>query len=105
MLIYIRDKLKRGGKASFSKVELSQLLSVYGVRVQRGEWRDYAIDSMMDRAVFSIFKSSKELPVYSVTKIVSRSVKNPSQYTLDSAGKILKQSTSLLEIVEHLGEL
>lgn len=104
MLVYLRDKLRLNGKTSFSRSELSQLLSVYGARVQRGDWRDYAIDSTPDMAVFSIFRSSREQPLYSVTKIASRSLIKPSQYAVYAGRNPLKQSTSLREVLAFLEE-
>ena len=104
MLVYIRDKLRLNGRTTFSKAELSQILSLYGSRVQRGEWRDYAIDSLPDMAVFSIFRSSHERPLYTVTKISSRSLIKPAQYVVYSGSEVLKQSTSLREIITFLEE-
>lgn len=102
MLVYIRDKFRLNGGTTFSKGELSQILSVYGARVQRGEWRDYAIDSLPDMAVFSIFRSSHEKPLYSVTKISSRSLIKPARYVVYSGSEALKQSASLSEILTFL---
>ncbi len=104
MLVYIRDKFRLNGKTTFSRGELSQILSVYGAHVQRGEWRDYAIDSLPDMAVFSIFRSSHESPLYTVTKISSRSLIKPAQYVVYSKGSSLKQSTDLKEILAFLEE-
>jgi hypothetical protein len=104
MLVYLRDKFRHNGKTTFSRGELSQILSVYGARVQRGEWRDYAIDSLPDMAVFSIFRSSHEKPVYAVTKISSRSLIKPAQYVVYSGSDVLKRSASLQEILAFLEE-
>jgi hypothetical protein len=104
MLVYIRDKFRLGGRTTFSRSELSQLLNVYGSRVQRGEWRDYAIDSLPDMAVFSIFRSSHEKPLYAVTKISSRSLIKPAQYVVYSGASSLKQSSNLSEIIAFLEE-
>jgi len=104
MLVYIRDKLRLNGKTTFSRRELNQILSIYGARVQSGEWKDYAIDSLPDMAVFSIFRSSRESPLYSVTKISSRSLIKPSQYVVYSGNKSLKQSASLREVLAFLEE-
>ena len=103
MLVYIRDKFRQG-RTTFSKAELSQILSLYGARVQRGEWRDYAIDSLPDMAVFSIFRSTHEKPLYTVTKISSRSLIKPARYVVYSGSDILKQSASLQEILTFLEE-
>ena len=104
MLVYLRDKFRRNGKTTFSQGELGMLLSLYGAHVQKGEWRDYAIDSLTDMAVFSIFRSSREQPLYSITKIHSRSLIKPSQYAVHSRSKFLKQSASLREIIDFLEE-
>jgi len=104
MLVYIRDKLRLSGRTTFSRGELSQILSVYGARVQRGSWKDYAIDSLPDMAVFSIFRSSQEQPLYAVTKTVPRSLVQPSLFSVRSGTKTLKQSTSLREVLDVLEE-
>jgi len=100
MLVYLRDKLN--GRTTFTRNELSQILSVYGSRVQRGQWRDYAIDSLPDMAVFSIFRSSKEQPLYSVTKISSRSLIKPARYVVYSGRTVLMESASLQEVLAFL---
>lgn len=97
MLLFFRDKF--AGRATFSKGELSLILGVYGDRVKRGEWRDYAIDSLPDMAVFSVFRSSKENPIYSIAKIPSRSFLKPSQYAVYAGEKTLKESASLSEVL------
>ncbi len=56
-------------EVSFDRRELDAILRVYGRRVADGEWRDYAIDHLEDRAVFSIFRRASEMPIYRVEKI------------------------------------
>lgn len=99
MLLFFRDKM-RAGRATFSRGELSLILGVYGERVKRGEWRDYAIDSLPDMAVFSVFRSSKESPIYAIAKIPSRSILKPSQYAVYAGAETLKQSHSLSDVLE-----
>ena len=103
MLFFFRDKTVNG-KPVFSKGELSMILGIYGERVKRGEWRDYAIDSLPDMAVFSVYKSAKENPVYAIAKIPSRSFLKSSQYVVYSGDKTLKQSSSLNDIIEFFAE-
>jgi len=45
----------RGDEQRFDRRELAQILRVYGRMVAAGEWRDYAIDFLSDRAVFRYF--------------------------------------------------
>jgi len=53
---------------SFHRGELNRILSLYSRRVAAGEWRDYAIDQMGERAVFSIFRHAMDWPVFTITK-------------------------------------
>jgi hypothetical protein len=39
-------------QVTFSRRELNRILDLYGRKVAAGEWRDYAIDFLKDRAVF-----------------------------------------------------
>lgn len=104
MLVYLRDKLRLSGRTTFSRSELGLLMSLYGARVQRGEWRDYAIDSLPDMAVFSIFKSSLEQPLYAVTKVASKSMMKPSQFILSQQNQRLVESASIDDILSYLEE-
>lgn len=98
MLLYFRNKFT--GKPTFSQGELSLILGVYGERVKRGEWRDYAIDCLPDMAVFSIFRSSRENPIYAIAKIPPRNFLKPPEYVVYEGGKTIKQSASLSEVLE-----
>ena len=53
---------------SFNTDELREILNVYGRMVAAGEWRDYAIDFNSQRATFSIFRRSSEMPLYRIEK-------------------------------------
>lgn len=104
MLLYFRDKLRNTGSATFSQGELSMILAVYGDRVKKGEWRDYAIDCLPDMAVFSVYRSSKESPAYTIAKIPSRSFLKPSQYAVYEGSKTLRQSPSLRDVLDFFEE-
>jgi hypothetical protein len=54
---------------TFERRELDAILRVYSRKVAEGEWRDYAIDHLEDRAVFSIFRRTSEMPLYRVEKV------------------------------------
>lgn len=104
MLYFLRNKMNLG-KATFSKGELSLILGVYGDRVKRGIWRDYAIDSLQDMAVFSVFRSSKENPAYAIAKIPARSPLKSAQYAVYEGDKTLKQGSSLGDVLSIFEEL
>lgn len=99
MLLFFRDKMKSNGKTTFSKGELSLILGVYGDRVKRGEWRDYAIDSLPEMAVFSVFRSSREQPVFSIAKMPGRSFLRPPEYAVFSGTETLKKGTRLSDVL------
>lgn len=103
-LFTLPDAWRLGKKTTFNKRELSQLMAVYGRYVSQGEWRDYALDCTPDMAVFSIFRHSHEQPLYTVAKLAGQGRKKPSRYVVHCGGKTLKQSTSLLEVLEVFEE-
>jgi len=55
-------------RVTFNRFELDRILNLYGRMVADGEWRDYAIDFLRDRAVFSVFRRASEVPVYRIEK-------------------------------------
>ena len=89
----------RRGRVAFSRIELSQLLTVYSRRVARGEWRDYAIDHGVGMAAFSIFRRSHERPVYVVAKLVGP--RGAQFVVFDHQNAIAKRAESLAEVLSH----
>src|SRR5215470_11351329 len=53
-------------RVTFDRRELDRIFSLYGRKVAAGEWRDYAIDFLRDRAVFSVFRRASEVPIYRI---------------------------------------
>ena len=53
-------------RVTFDRRELNRIFSLYGRKVAAGEWRDYAIDFLKDRAVFSVFRRASEVPIYRI---------------------------------------
>ena len=44
---------KGPAQVAFDRQELSAILNVYGQMVSKGDWKDYAMDFLRDKAVFS----------------------------------------------------
>ena len=83
------------GKVTFSRRELDRILNLYGRMVAAGEWRDYAIDFLKDRAVFSVFRRSSEVPLYRIEKN-PRLARRQGVYSVISAtGLIVKRGHEL----------
>ena len=85
------------GRVAFTRKELGDLLSLYGERVSRGEWRDYAVDCMQGMAVFSIFRHSHENPLFSVAKIEHYHHRKPPVYMVVAGNRTLAHEKSLLD--------
>jgi hypothetical protein len=88
---------------AFDRRELDQILRLYGRMVADGEWRDYAIDLMKDRAVFSVFRRSSEMPLYRIEKDPKLTRKQGAYSVVASGGMILKRGhelTSVLKVLE-----
>ena len=80
---------------TFDRHELTQILNLYGRHVAEGEWRDYAIDFLKDRAVFSVFRRSTEVPLYRIEKDPRLSRKQGMYSVISSTGLILRRGHEL----------
>lgn len=80
---------------AFNRVELNRILNLYGRMVAAGEWRDYAIDFLKDRAVFSIFRRSSEVPIYRIEKDPKLARKQGAYSVIAASGQILRRGHEL----------
>lgn len=87
---------------TFDRKELSTILNVYGRKVVSGEWRDYAIDFLRERALFSIYKRSSERPVYVVEKNPKLRNKQGQYMVLNQDGRVLKRGHDLATVLRVL---
>lgn len=87
---------------AFDRKELALILNVYGRKVGQGDWRDYAMDFLRDRAVFSIYARVSERPLYIVEK--SPRLRNrQGQYSVtNQQGRILKRGHDLAQVLRVL---
>ena len=89
-------------EAAFNRQELSAIMTLYGRMVARGEWRDYAIDLMRDRAVFSVFRRSSEFPLYRIEKNPKLARKQGAYSVVAATGLILKRGHDLKRVLDVL---
>jgi hypothetical protein len=75
-------------RVTFDRFELNRILNLYGRMVAAGEWRDYAIDFLKDRAVFSVFRHASEVPIYRIEKD-PRLARKQGIYSVISAGGLI----------------
>ena len=73
---------------TFHRRELDAILWIYGRMVGEGEWRDYAIDHLKDKAVFSVFKRSGEYPLYRIEKNPKLAAKQGAFSVIGADGRI-----------------
>lgn len=89
-------------QVTFTRQELNEILRVYGRFVAEGEWRDYAMDFQKDRAVFSIFRRSAEMPLYRIEKDPKLARKQGAFSVMNTAGMILKRGHELKQVLKVL---
>ena len=82
-------------QVTFERRELDRILRLYGRKVAAGEWRDYAIDFLKDRAGFSVFRRASEVPIYRIEKS-PRLMRRQGAYSVISAtGLIMRRGHEL----------
>ena len=87
---------------AFDRAELQLILSLYGSRVAQGEWRDYAIDMGRDRAVFSVFRRTSEVPIYRIEKNPRKARKQGLYSVVAQGGEILRRGHDLAQVLRVL---
>jgi hypothetical protein len=80
---------------TFNRFELNRILNLYGRMVAAGEWRDYAIDFLKDRAVFSVFRRASEVPIYRIEKDLRLARKQGMYSVISATGLILRRGHEL----------
>ena len=89
-------------RTAFNRQELYTILNVYGRQVAVGEWRDYAITHCKDKAVFSIFRRSSEMPLYTVEKRPDLAKKQGAYSVVAAGGMILKRGHDLKQVLKTI---
>ena len=84
----------------FDRRELDQILRIYSLMVGAGEWRDYAIDSLKDRAVFSAFRRASEIALYRIEKNLKLARKQGAYSVVAASGKVLKRGHELSNVLK-----
>jgi hypothetical protein len=87
---------------AFNRGELQTILRLYGRMVAAGEWRDYAIDHLRERAVFSVFRRTSESPLYRIEKAPKLALKQGQYSVVAQGGLILKRGADLERVLAVL---
>jgi hypothetical protein len=67
--------------------------------VAAGEWRDYAIDALSDRAVFSVYRRSSEAPLYRIEKQPALARRQGAWSVMAAGGLIVKRGHDLDQVL------
>ncbi|MFO1150764.1 MAG: DUF2794 domain-containing protein [Alsobacter sp.] len=86
-------------QVSFDRQELREIFDLYGRKVAAGEWRDYAMDFLKDRAVFSVFRRTAEFPLYRIEKNPKLARRQGAYSVIAPQGLILKRGHDLSQVL------
>lgn len=84
---------------TFHRRELDSILWIYGRMVGEGAWRDYAIDHTKEKAVFSVFKRSGEMPLFRIEKNPKLASKQGAYSVINTNGMVLKRGHDLQQVL------
>jgi len=89
-------------QVTFSRPELKRILDLYGRMVAAGEWRDYAIDFLKDRAVFSVFRRTSEVPLYRIEKNPKLARRQGAYSVISATGLIVRRGHELDRVLRAI---
>ena len=70
-----------------------------------GEWRDYAIDFLKDRAVFSVFRRSSEMPIYRIEKNPKLARRQGAYSVVSATGLIVRRGHELDRVLRSIDKV
>ena len=83
----------------FSKKELSSILNLYSRQVSKGFWKDYALDSKIENAIFSVYKHSHDKPMYQIIKNSQKEFRGKPNFYIKKDEMIINKSNNLYIIL------
>jgi hypothetical protein len=89
-------------RVTFDRCELSRIFGLYGRKVATGEWRDYAIDFLKDRAVFSVFRRACEVPIYRIEKNPRLARRQGAYSVISATGLIVRRGPELDRVLRAI---
>ena len=89
-------------QVTFNRRELDRILDLYGRKVAAGEWRDYAIDFLKDRAVFSVFRRTSEVPLYRIEKNPKLERRQGAYSVISATGHIVRRGHELERVLRAI---
>jgi Protein of unknown function (DUF2794) len=93
---------KAAGPVAFDRHELQVIMNLYGRMVAAGEWRDYAMDFLRDKAVFSIFRRTSEMPLYRIEKTPELRGRQGMYSVHAPGGLIMRRGQELAQVLRAI---
>jgi len=87
-------------QVAFDRQEISAIMNVYGQMVSKGYWKDYAMDFLRDKAVFSIYRRATEHPLYRIEKVPALRNKQGQFAIIAPGGLVLKRGHELKTVLK-----
>lgn len=84
---------------AFDRQELKVIFDLYGRKVAGGAWRDYAMDFLKERAVFSVFRRTAEVPLYRIEKNPALARKQGAYAVIAAGGLVMKRGHDLRRVL------
>ncbi len=94
------QKTQVPSQVAFNRQELSLILNVYGQMVSNGDWKDYAMDFLKDKAIFSIYRKATEHALYKIEKVPALRHKQGQFAVIAPGGLILKRGHDLKTVLK-----
>jgi hypothetical protein len=89
-------------RVTFERRELDRILRLYGQKVAAGEWRDYAIQFLRDRAIFAVFRRAAEMPLYRIVKDPGLARRQGAYAVIAASGRVLKRGHDLERVLRAI---
>src|SRR5438094_8134532 len=89
-------------RVTFDRRELNRIFGLYGRKVAAGEWRDYAIDFLKDRAVLSVFRSRCEVPPYRIEKRPREARRQGAYRMISASGRIVSRGHAIERVLSSI---
>ena len=91
---------KAPAQVAFDRQELSAILNIYGQMVSKGDWKDYAMDFLRDKAVFSVYRRASEHALYRIEKVPALRKKQGQFAVIAPGGLVLKRGHDLQVVLK-----
>ena len=89
-------------KVFFSKAELQIILQIYSKQVSSGVCKDYSIDHIKNKAIFSFYRSTFDKPIFQIEKRNNVKSNLLFDFSILYKQKIIETNVSLSKILKRL---